>query len=80
MKCLFVPPLDLCPLDIGIGVKNYFPLSRVDTIVTSNQYRAFFTYNFLVQLGGLIFEVEVGEFLVFFCKGGCTWRIVWQWC
>ena len=32
MKCLFVSPLDLCPRDIGIGVKNYFPLSRVDTM------------------------------------------------
>ena len=29
MKCLFVPPLDLCPRDIGVGVWNYFPLSRV---------------------------------------------------
>ena len=37
MKCLFVPPLDLCPQDIGVEVKNYFPLSGVDTIVTSNQ-------------------------------------------
>ena len=23
-------------------------------------------------------EVEVGGFLVFFCGGGWTWRIVWQ--
>jgi hypothetical protein len=37
MKCLFVPPLNLCPLDKGVEVKNYFPLSRVDTVVTSNQ-------------------------------------------
>ena len=37
MKCLFVPPLALCPPDIGIEVKNYFPLSGVDTIVTSNR-------------------------------------------
>ena len=22
MKCMFVPPLDLCPWDIGIAVKN----------------------------------------------------------
>ena len=29
--------------------------------------------------GGLAFEVEVGGFLVFFCGGGWTWRIVWQW-
>jgi uncharacterized protein YjlB len=29
--------------------------------------------------GGLVFEVGVGDFLVVFCGGGWTWRIVWQW-
>ena len=29
--------------------------------------------------GGLVFVVEVGGFLVFFCGGGWTWHIVWQW-
>jgi hypothetical protein len=32
MKCLFIPPLNLCPRDIGVEVRNYFPLSRVDII------------------------------------------------
>jgi len=37
MKCLFIPLPDLCPRDIGTKVKNYFPLSKVDTIVTRNR-------------------------------------------
>ena len=37
-----------------------------------------FVYLFFT-MGGLVFEVEVGYFLVFFCGGGWSWHIVWRW-
>ena len=37
IKCLFDPPPIQCPQDKGMEVKIYSPLSRVDTLVTSNQ-------------------------------------------
>ena len=40
--------------------------------------RTFFIYTFGSTKGGLVFEVEVGDILVFFCGGGWTWSIVWQ--
>ena len=43
-------------------------------------WRGLFSYiTFGSARGGLVFDVEVGDFLVFFCGGGWTWRIVWQW-
>jgi hypothetical protein len=42
--------------------------------------RGHFSYvTFGSARGGLVFEVGVGDFLVVFCGGGWTWRIVWQW-
>ena len=75
--------LDLCPWDIGIEVKNCFPLSKVDTIVTSNQFEietntgrfSHITFGSARGGGGLVFKVEVRDFFVFFCGGGWTWRM-----
>ena len=39
----------------------------------------FSIYDFSTIEKDLVFEVGVADFLVVFCGGGWTWRIVWQW-
>ena len=37
-------------------------------------------YIYLLTKGGVVIEVKVDYFLVFFCGGGWSWHIVWLWC